>query len=175
MMAICLRYVRRREDALEVLNDAFLKVYRQLSRYEAARAALYTWMRTIVINTALDALRKQKAIRDREMLPDETEEPGIGNEALSKLPPIVRAGGTVTAGNASGINDGAAAVIVASESALKVHGLRPLARIVGTAAAGVAPSAGVMPVTCSHAAPRHTAAQSTSSGPSSVIADRARS
>lgn len=85
MMAICLRYVRRREDALEVLNDAFLKVYRQLSRYEAARAALYTWMRTIVINTALDALRKQKAIRDREMLPDETEEPGIGNEALSKL------------------------------------------------------------------------------------------
>jgi 3-oxoadipyl-CoA thiolase len=70
---------------------------------------------------------------------DEHPRPDTTLEALSKLPPIVRAGGTVTAGNASGINDGAAAVIVASESALKVHGLRPLARIVGTAAAGVAP------------------------------------
>jgi 3-oxoadipyl-CoA thiolase len=70
---------------------------------------------------------------------DEHPRPDTTLEALAKLPPIVRAGGTVTAGNASGINDGAAAVIVASESALKVHGLRPLARIVGTAAAGVAP------------------------------------
>jgi 3-oxoadipyl-CoA thiolase len=70
---------------------------------------------------------------------DEHPRPDTTLEALSKLPPIVRAGGTVTAGNASGINDGAAAVIVASESALKVHGLRPLARVVGTAAAGVAP------------------------------------
>jgi 3-oxoadipyl-CoA thiolase len=78
---------------------------------------------------------------------DEHPRPDTTLEALSKLPPIVRAGGTVTAGNASGINDGAAAVIVASESALKVHGLRPLARVVGTAAAGVAPRImGVGPV-----------------------------
>jgi 3-oxoadipyl-CoA thiolase len=78
---------------------------------------------------------------------DEHPRPDTTLEALSKLPPIVRAGGTVTAGNASGINDGAAAVIVASESALKVHGLRPLARIVGTAAAGVAPRVmGIGPV-----------------------------
>jgi RNA polymerase sigma-70 factor (ECF subfamily) len=85
MMAICLRYVRDRNDALEVLNDTFLKVYKQLSRYEPAKGVLYTWMRAILINTALDALRKQKAIRDREMLPDEAEEPGIDNVALSKL------------------------------------------------------------------------------------------
>jgi 3-oxoadipyl-CoA thiolase len=78
---------------------------------------------------------------------DEHPRPDTTLETLSKLPPIVRAGGTVTAGNASGINDGAAAVIVASESALKVHGLRPLARVVGTAAAGVAPRImGVGPV-----------------------------
>jgi RNA polymerase sigma factor (sigma-70 family) len=85
MMSLCLRYVRSREDAIEVLNDAFLKIFKQMGRYDAARAALYTWMRTIVINTALDSLRKQKAIRDREMRPDKEEEPGIDNEALAKL------------------------------------------------------------------------------------------
>jgi 3-oxoadipyl-CoA thiolase len=60
-------------------------------------------------------------------------------EALAKLKPIVREGGTVTAGNASGVNDGAAAVIVASEAAVKRYGLTPRARILGGAAAGVPP------------------------------------
>ena len=60
-------------------------------------------------------------------------------EALAKLRPIVRLDGTVTAGNASGVNDGAAALIVASEAAAKRHGLTPRARIVTTAVAGVAP------------------------------------
>lgn len=84
-MALCLRYLRDRQDALEVLNDALLKVYKQMGRFDPAKAALYTWMRTIVINTALDALRKQKALRDREMLPEEEEQPGIDNEAIGKL------------------------------------------------------------------------------------------
>jgi 3-oxoadipyl-CoA thiolase len=60
-------------------------------------------------------------------------------EALSKLKPAFRTPGTVTAGNASGINDGAAAIIVASEDAVKKHGLTPRARILGMAAAGVPP------------------------------------
>ena len=60
-------------------------------------------------------------------------------EALAKLKPIVRPDGTVTAGNASGVNDGAAAMIVASEAAAKAHGLTPRARVVGAAVAGVAP------------------------------------
>ena len=60
-------------------------------------------------------------------------------EALAKLRPIVRADGTVTAGNASGVNDGAAAMIVASEGAAKRNGLVPRARIVGGAVAGVPP------------------------------------
>ena len=85
MMSLCLRYTRDRQDAVEVLNDALLKVFKQMGRFDPAKAALYTWMRTIVINTALDTLRRQKAIRDREMLPDKEEEPGIDNEALSKL------------------------------------------------------------------------------------------
>ncbi len=61
-------------------------------------------------------------------------------EALAKLKPVNRMeGATVTAGNASGVNDGAAALIVASEAAVKKYGLTPIARIVGGAAAGVAP------------------------------------
>jgi len=59
--------------------------------------------------------------------------------ALAKLPGIVKPGGTVTAGNASGVNDGACALLLASEAAAKHHGLTPKARVVGAAAAGVAP------------------------------------
>jgi len=60
-------------------------------------------------------------------------------EALSKLKGVVKPEGTVTAGNSSGINDGACALLLASESAAKKHGLTPRARIVAAAAAGVAP------------------------------------
>jgi len=85
LMTLCLRYVRDNHDAVEVLNDAFLKIFTQLGRYDPVKATLYTWMRKIVINTALDALRKQKLIRDREMLPGEEEEAGIENDAIAKL------------------------------------------------------------------------------------------
>ncbi|MBK3745092.1 3-oxoadipyl-CoA thiolase [Paraburkholderia aspalathi] len=60
-------------------------------------------------------------------------------EALAKLGTPFREGGTVTAGNASGVNDGAAALIIASEAAVKKYGLTPIARIIGGATAGVAP------------------------------------
>jgi acetyl-CoA acyltransferase len=60
-------------------------------------------------------------------------------EALAKLKAPFREGGTVTAGNASGVNDGAAALVIASEEAAKKHGLRPIARILGGASAGVPP------------------------------------
>jgi acetyl-CoA acyltransferase len=60
-------------------------------------------------------------------------------EVLSKLKGVVKPEGTVTAGNASGVNDGACALILASESAARKHGLTPRARIVAAAAAGVAP------------------------------------
>jgi 3-oxoadipyl-CoA thiolase len=70
---------------------------------------------------------------------DEHPRPDTTIEALSKLSPIVREGGTVTAGNASGVNDGAAAMILASAVAVKKHGLQPLARVLGMASAGVPP------------------------------------
>lgn len=60
-------------------------------------------------------------------------------EALAKLKGVVRADGTVTAGNASGVNDGACALLLASEQALAQNDLQPLARVVGVATAGVAP------------------------------------
>ncbi|MBO9622322.1 MAG: 3-oxoadipyl-CoA thiolase [Sphingomonas sp.] len=72
-------------------------------------------------------------------------------EALARLRPIVRADGTVTAGNASGVNDGAAAMLVASEAAARAHGLAPRARVVAMAAAGVAPRVmGIGPVPAAH-------------------------
>ena len=60
-------------------------------------------------------------------------------ESLAKLKGVVREGGTVTAGNASGVNDGAAALLLADEKAAARHGLTPRARVVGMATAGVAP------------------------------------
>jgi acetyl-CoA acetyltransferase family protein len=60
-------------------------------------------------------------------------------EALAKLRPVVREGGTVTAGNASGVNDGAAALIIANAEAAKQHGLTPRGRIVSMQTAGVDP------------------------------------
>jgi len=60
-------------------------------------------------------------------------------EALGKLKPIVRPDGTVTAGNASGVNDGAAAIVIASEEAARRNGLTPRARVLGAAVAGVPP------------------------------------
>jgi acetyl-CoA C-acetyltransferase len=60
-------------------------------------------------------------------------------EALAKLPTPFRENGTVTAGNASGVNDGAAALLVASAAAVAKYGLKPIARILGGATAGVPP------------------------------------
>ena len=78
---------------------------------------------------------------------EEHPRPDTTMEALSKLKPVVKPDGTITAGNASGINDGACALVLASESAAKRHGLTPKARVVAAAAAGVAPRImGVGPV-----------------------------
>jgi 3-oxoadipyl-CoA thiolase len=70
---------------------------------------------------------------------DEHLRPDTTMEGLAKLKPFVRDPGTITAGNASGVNDGAAAMLIASEAAAKRHGLTPYARITGMAAAGVPP------------------------------------
>jgi acetyl-CoA C-acetyltransferase len=71
---------------------------------------------------------------------DEFPKAGVTAEGLARLRPAFKKDGSVTAGNASGINDGAAAVLVASADAVKKHGLKPMARIVSYAWAGVDPS-----------------------------------
>jgi acetyl-CoA acyltransferase len=78
---------------------------------------------------------------------DEHPRPDTTLEALAKLKPIVKPNGTITAGNASGVNDGGCALLLASESAVRKHGLTPKARVVAAAAAGVAPRVmGIGPV-----------------------------
>ena len=78
---------------------------------------------------------------------DEGVRPDASVETLAALPPVFRAGGTVTAGNSSPLNDGAAAVLVLSEAALRDTGLAPLARYVTTGTAGVHPDVmGIGPV-----------------------------
>jgi 3-oxoadipyl-CoA thiolase len=72
-------------------------------------------------------------------------------DQLAKLKPIVRKDGAVTAGNASGVNDGACAIVLASAEAVKEHGLTPRARVLGMAAAGVEPRImGIGPVPATH-------------------------
>ncbi|MBM7455800.1 acetyl-CoA C-acetyltransferase [Oceanisphaera litoralis] len=70
---------------------------------------------------------------------DEHLRPGTTVEKLAKLPTPFREGGSVTAGNASGVNDGAAAMLIASEEAVERHGLKPMAKVLGMATAGVEP------------------------------------
>jgi 3-oxoadipyl-CoA thiolase len=81
---------------------------------------------------------------------DEHPRAGVSLEKMAALPAPFRDGGSVTAGNASGINDGACAMIIASEAAIKTHNLTPRARIAGTAVAGVEPRImGIGPVPAS--------------------------
>lgn len=79
--------------------------------------------------------RKTKTVFDT----DEHPRPDTSLEALARLKPVFKPGGTVTAGNSCGRNDGAAAVVLAGDDVIKEYGLRPLARVLGFSAAGVSP------------------------------------
>jgi 3-oxoadipyl-CoA thiolase len=87
-----------------------------------------------IVAVTIPAKKGDAIVVDKDEHPRETT-----LEALARLKPIVKPEGTVTAGNASGVNDGACALILASEAAARRHGLTPLARVVGVATAGCAP------------------------------------
>ncbi len=96
--------------------------------------------------------------RGEDLVIEHDEHPRAGStiEGLSKLRPIVRADGTITAGNASGINDGACALLIASEASAKSNGLEPMARVVAWAVAGVEPRVmGIGPVPASQKVLQH--------------------
>ena len=85
MMALCVRYAKDKNDALEILNDGYLKVFKNMDQYDAARASLYTWMRRIMINTTIDFLRKRQVYHNMDILTDMEEEAGIENDAIQKM------------------------------------------------------------------------------------------
>ena len=87
-----------------------------------------------IVPVVIQGRKGEAAIVDQDEHPRETS-----FDALARLRPIVKPQGTVTAGNASGVNDGAAAIIIASKRAVERHGLVPRARVLGCAVAGVAP------------------------------------
>jgi acetyl-CoA acetyltransferase family protein len=104
------------------------------SQMRAAEAIAAGRLADEIVPVAIPSRKGDPVMVDRDEHPRATT-----LDALAKLKPIVKADGSVTAGNASGVNDGACAVIVASEAAARRHGLEPRARIVASAVAGVAP------------------------------------
>ena len=73
MVTICLRYTKNEDDAVEVLNNGFLKVFQNIQRYDPAQASLYTWMRTIVVNSCLDFIRKKARTEPHQELTNNVE------------------------------------------------------------------------------------------------------
>jgi len=117
-------------DISRVDQDAFAL----RSQERAAKAISSGRLSEEIVPVEVPRGRRESVVVDTDEHPRETS-----LEALAKLRPVVRDGGTVTAGNASGVNDGAAALLVMSEAAVERYDVTPLARIVGVAAAGVAP------------------------------------
>lgn len=112
---------------------------RSQQRAEASR----DWLAQEIVPVAVPQRKADPKIIDK----DEHPRAGTTFEALGQLRPIVRQDGTVTAGNSSGVNDGAAALILASERVVDDLGLEPMARVSGMATAGVAPRVmGIGPV-----------------------------
>lgn len=83
MSALCLRYTRNEEDAIEVLHNGFLKVYKNIHTYDPAKASLYTWIRKIVVNSAIDYIRQRNKFSVIEL--EKAEEPGIDADAVTRL------------------------------------------------------------------------------------------
>jgi acetyl-CoA acyltransferase len=112
-------------------QDAF--ALRTQQRWAAAHAAGFFTCEVIPVSVA------QKKGDLKRFDTDEHPRPDTTLEGLRKLKPVVKPAGTVTAGNASGVNDGSCTLLLASEKAAQRYGLRPRARVVATATAGVAP------------------------------------
>jgi acetyl-CoA acyltransferase len=112
-------------------QDAFS--FRTQQRWAKANAAGF--FRNEILSIPIPQKKGEPKVFDT----DEHPRPDTTLDNLAKLKPIVKANGTVTAGNASGINDGSCALLLASEEAARKYGLTPRVRVLATAAAGVAP------------------------------------
>ena len=156
------RLVGPDRDREDLLQDTFVRLHPALARFRGD-CALTSLIFQIGTRVAIDHLRRRSrrplALDDYDLdaevdpraTPEEQaqrrDELTAALAMLAKLKPIVHPGGTVTAGNASGINDGSCAMILASEAAVRTHGLTPRARYVAAAVVGVAPRVmGIGPV-----------------------------
>ena len=140
-------------DALGVTAENLAEKY-QITREDQDAFALASQQKTAAAQS--DGRMAEEIIpvtipqrRGDDVVVERDEHPRADSslEALGKLPAAFREGGSVTAGNSSGVNDGAAALVIASEAAAKEHGLQPRVRILGMASAGVEPRLmGIAPV-----------------------------
>ena len=95
MINLCLRYTKNEEDAVEVLNSGFLKVFLNIQRYDPAQASLYTWIRTVVINGCLDFIKQKDRLQKHHELETAVEvhidADAINRMEVSRLLVLVRA------------------------------------------------------------------------------------
>ena len=120
--------------------------YALRSQQRAAHAQRQGWLAD-----EITAVRPAQGKQSADLEADEQPRPDTNAEKIAALKPLLGSGTSITAGNASGLNDGAAAVLLASEAAVERYALQPLARITGMASAGVAPRVmGIGPVPAIH-------------------------
>lgn len=82
--AICMRYTKNEQDAIELLNDGFLKIFKNIDQYDPAKGALYTWMNKIITNCCIDFLRKQQEVYFSPV-EEHSEEVHLDNRALQLM------------------------------------------------------------------------------------------
>ena len=85
MVNICIRYTRNEEDALEVLHNGFLKVFKHLGTYDATKASPYTWIKTIMVNSAIDFIRARQKFKNQVELKENHDAGSIDNEAIQRM------------------------------------------------------------------------------------------
>ncbi len=85
MISLCMRYTRNEEDALEVLHNGFLKVFKHLATYDATKASLYTWIKTIMVNSAIDFIRARQKFKNQVELKETHDTGSTDNEALQRM------------------------------------------------------------------------------------------
>jgi RNA polymerase sigma factor (sigma-70 family) len=85
MVSLCIRYTRNEEDALEVLHNGFLKVFKHMATYDAGKASLYTWIKTIMVNSAIDFIRSRQKFKNNVELKEMHDVAGMDNEAVQRM------------------------------------------------------------------------------------------
>ena len=128
------------------ISRACQDAYAWRSQQRTARAQAQGWLAEEITPVQVAQGGKSTIVSE-----DEHPRPDVTPEQLARLKPLLGANSSITAGNASGVNDGAGALLLGSAAALRTHGLQPLARVIGMAAAGVAPRVmGIGPVPAIH-------------------------